>query len=149
MKKDNYDELQMSIRYKTAAQCLGIIFLLTFVNGFVNEEFVWAPPITQSLVIIMITTTYFIVMTTLKGAYISNKEKNPLFTVICFGILAIVSFIGFVGGFSRMGMDYLVKDKMLASSSGTIFMTIFWTVCSLINLYKFLKNRNMKEDCLY
>ena len=97
----------------------------------------------------MITTTYFIVMTTLKGAYISNKEKNPLFTVICFGILAIVSFIGFVGGFSRMGMDYLVKDKMLTSSSGTIFMTIFWTVCSLINLYKFLKNRNMKEDCLY
>ena len=87
-----FDELQMSIRYKTAAQCLGIIFLLTFVNGFVNEEFVWAPPITQSLVIIMITTTYFIVMTTLKGAYISNKEKNPLFTVICFGILAIVSF---------------------------------------------------------
>ena len=38
MKKDNYDELQMSIRYKTAAQCLGIIFLLTFVNGFVNED---------------------------------------------------------------------------------------------------------------
>ena len=149
MKQDNYDELQMSIRYKTAAQCLGIIFLLTFVNGFVNEEFVWAPPIIQSLVIIMITTSYFIVMTTLKGAYISNKEKNPLFTVICFGILAIVSFIGFVGGFSRMGMDYLVKDKMLTSSSGTIFMTIFWTVCSLINLYKFLKNRNMKEDCLY
>ena len=146
MKQDNYDELQMSIRYKTAAQCLGIIFLLTFVNGFVNEEFVWAPPITQSLVIIMITTTYFIVMTTLKGAYISNKEKNPLFTLICFGVLAIVSYIAFVGGFSRTGMDYLIKDKMLTSSSGTIFMSIFWTVCLIINLYKFIKNRDMKDE---
>ena len=146
MKQDNYDELQMSIRYKTAAQCLGIILLLTLINGFVNEEFVWAPPIIQSLVIIMITTSYFIVMTTLKGAYISNKEKNPLFTLICFGVLAIVFYIAFVGGFSRTGMDYLIKDKMLTSSSGTIFMSIFWTVCLIINLYKFIKNRDMKDE---
>ena len=146
MKKKNYDELQLSIRYKTAAQCLGIIFALTFANGFINEQFLWAPPATQSLVIITFTTLYFIIVTTLKGAYISNREKNPLSTALWFAVLAIVSFVGFVGGFSKLGTEYIIKDNMLTSSSATLIMTILWSIASLANLYKFFKNRNIREE---
>lgn len=49
MKKKNFDELQLKVRYKTETQCLGIIFVLTFVNGFINETFIWAMPSTQAL----------------------------------------------------------------------------------------------------
>ena len=146
MKKSNYDELQLKVRYKIAAQCLGIIFVLTFVNGFINEAFVWAMPSTQALVIILFTTIYFIIVTTLKGAYISNKEKNPLVTIISFAIIAIVSLLGFVGGFSRIGLEYILKDNMLTSSSATLIMAIFWSIASLVNLYKYLKSRNVIDE---
>lgn len=146
MIKENFDELQLKTRYKIASQCLGILLFLTIANGFINEKFVWALPSTQALVLVMITTSYFIIMTTLKDAYISNKEKNPMMTVIYFGIIAIVSFIVFLGGFSRVGMEYIAKDNMLTSSSGTLFMGLFWSVCSLTNLYKFLKNRNARDE---
>ncbi len=146
MSKKNYDEMQLTIRYKTATHCLGIILALTFANGFINEKFVWAPPSTQSLVIIMFTTMYFIIVTTLKGAYISNKEKNSLFTVVVFAIIAVISFVGFVGGFNEIGIEYILKDNMLTSSSATLFMTVFWSISSLANLYKFLKNRNVIDE---
>ncbi len=146
MKKKNYDELQLSVRYKTAAQCLGIIIVLTFVNGLINESYVWAAPFTQSLIIIMLTTLYFIILTTLKGAYISNKEKNPMVTVIVFAITAIVNIIFFIMGFNSEGMSFLIKDNMLTELSSTVFLAIFWSVSSLVNLYKFLKNRSVKDE---
>ncbi len=146
MSKENYDEMQLIIRYKISTHCLGIVSVLILVNGLINEEVVWASPSTQSLVIIMIPTLYFIIVTTLKGAYISNKQKNQLFTGVSLGIIGFSSFMAFVIGFNRIGIEYIFKDNMLTHSSSTIFMTVFFSIGSIINLYKFFKNGNVIDD---
>ena len=74
------------------------------------------------------------------------ERKNPLFTIISFAVIAIVSLIGFIGGFSRIGLEYILKDNMLTSSSFTLFMAIFWSAASLVNLYKYLKSRNVIDE---
>ncbi len=146
MSKENYDEMQLIIRYKISTHCLGIVSVLILLNGLINEEVVWASPSTQSLVIIMIPTLYFIIVTTLKGAYISNKQKNQLFTGVSLGIIGFSSFMTFVIGFNRIGIEYIFKDNMLTHSSSTIFMTVFFSIGSIINLYKFFKNGNVIDD---
>jgi len=144
--KNDLDELQVSIRTKIASQSLGIIMIMTLINGIVNEKFVWATPTTQSYIIVMITISYFTIMTTLKGAHMSDKDKNSIFIVIFSGILVIISIYSLVHNFSRFGMGYIVKDNMLTDSSIGVCMSILWTSWSLINLYKFIKNRKLKDE---
>ncbi len=146
MMKANYDEYQLAIRYRVSTQAFIIICALTFVNGIVNDYYIWATFVTQSLVLIMIPVLYCIIVMTLKGAYISNNDKNPFITIGCFIFLAIIGYYGFVSGYLREGMEFIIKDNMLNADSQTLIMAIFWTIVSVTNLYKYRQNRKQEEE---
>lgn len=94
----------------------------------------------------MIPVLYCIVVLTIKGACISNNDKKPLFTIVCFLLLAILVFYTFISGYSREGIEFIIKDKMLTEDSATLMMAIFWTIVSITNLYKYKQNRKQEEE---
>lgn len=84
----------------------------------------------EMLVLMYIPLTYLTVAMIWKGAYTSKKVKNPNVYIPMFGL--VVLFNWFVIGQSIWsGVFVIVEDGMLATSSGILFTTIFFTLATI------------------
>ncbi|MCG7336671.1 hypothetical protein MHZ95_15500 [Sporosarcina sp. ACRSM] len=130
MKQDRYDEFQIAKRHRLGFQAFFLTIALIVANGIIKMNYIWAEPLMEMLVLMYIPLTYLTAAMIWKGAYTSKKVKNPNVYIPMFGL--VVLFNWFVIGQSIWsGVFVIVEDGMLATSSGILFTTIFFTLATI------------------
>ncbi len=142
----DFDEYQMSIRYKAIAQCFCMTLILVIINGFVGQYYVWAPSMIQALILITIPTIYFITVTTFKSSYLSNRDKNPKVLIILFLIIGCMNMVTVISGIISLGFEYYLKDGMLTDNFGPIILTIFFIYTAICVAIKYIKDKSIDKN---
>ncbi len=145
-KNNDFDEYQMSIRYKVMTRCFFILMLLVVVNGFINEYYIWAPTSIQALVLAYIPTIYFMTVTTFKGSYLSYREKSPIFAIIIFLIAGMMNLLPAILGYIDFGITYYFENGMLTNNFNAILLATFFIYSSICLYVKFKKDN--KEEII-
>lgn len=96
MNNENFDEYQIMTRQKVAFQTLMLTLALIFLNGLIKEQYIWASPMIESLILICIPTMYFTTVSLFKNAYLSMKEKNANSRIVIFGLMGSFSLVLFL-----------------------------------------------------
>ncbi len=149
MNKQNYDEYQLSIRYKVSFQALMLTFILFLVNATVlsgfQDGYMWASLLVQTVLIICVVMIFFVTATTLKGAYISNKVKKPVYeSVYFFGLSVLFAFAAFSNSFFSQGIEgVFIKDGMLTDRAAPLAMCCVFAYFGALNLWAV--NRDKKQ----
>lgn len=130
MKQDRYDEFQIAKRHRLGFQAFFLTIALIVANGIIKMNYIWAEPLMEMLVLMYIPLTYLTAAMIWKGAYTSKKVKNPNVYIPMFGL--VVLFNWFVIGQSIWsGVFVLVEDGKLATGSGILFTTVFFTLTTI------------------
>lgn len=148
MKKEHFDEYQVGKRHKIEAQSLIVMIALVFINGQVSKNYMWADPDVQSYFIMMIPIIYFVTLAIFKNAYLSNRTKYPVFTVILFlGFGALMAKKPIIG-FSEMGIGYFIENMKLTEGSVELLLSVVFMHTGTMLLIKCLieKVKELKEQ---
>ncbi len=157
MDKQNYDEYQLSVRYKVSFQALMLTFALFLVNATIltgfQDGYMWASPLVQTVLIICVVTIFFVTATTLKGAYLSNKVKKPIYESIYFfglsALFAITTFsnvISFSNGFSQDVAGAFIKDGMLTDRIAPFAMCVVFMYFGVLNLWAVKREKRQTKQ---
>ncbi len=146
MFKNQFDEYQLSIRYKVAGISLGLTFILMFINAvYVESVHVWAPPTVQALAIITIVTAFFITVTTFKNAYIAIEPRSARNNLLAFLFAGIITLLPILSHISKDGFDYFYYNNAITSSSGIVFLSIYNFYAAFITAIKISLNKLTKD----
>ncbi len=138
MKSNKYDEYQLQIRYKTSTHCFIMTLFLIFLSAIINERHIWAEPTAEAIVICFIPLTYFITITTIKGAYNSFSHKRQGFDVIFFACFALLWIFQL---FTYKTSLVLIENARLTNDIAKLLSPAFFAYITIINLIKFLKDK--------
>ncbi len=123
MTENNYDEYQLSVRYKTASVSLALTFVLLFINSFIADYYVWGESVVQVVVIMSIVFGYYLTVTISKGAFLCLDGSYRKMMFIYFGI-ALLNVVVVITGCILDGVDHFVSNGILDHSSCNLFMGI-------------------------
>ena len=143
---DNYyDEYQMINRQKIAFTTFTITLILVFLNGVIANMYEWAAPLIQAMVILMLSTGYFVTCAIFKNAYLSQKVKKSYINVFSFAILGILNAVISFSSLSRLGRAYLIHDGKLGDGIMPLLLGIYFLYLSAIALIKAILERRKYE----
>ena len=146
MENNYYDEYQMINRQKIAFRTFLITLILVFLNGIIAEMYVWAAPIIQAMIILVLATGYFTTCAIFKNAYLNRKVKNPYVNVFLFAILGISNAVVSFSSLSRLGRAYLIHDGKLGDGIMPLILGVFFLYISVITLIKVISERRQNDD---
>lgn len=142
VKRSNYDEYQLFVRYKYGYYGIFLMIGLMLINQFIVAQHVWASTIIQTLVIIYIVATYLITMYVFKNAYISQNERSPFVVIGSIGVL----------GFANLAYTILWRPNLplyqnnyLQDNAAPLLSGIFFLYVSLILLVQYIINQKKEE----
>lgn len=124
MTTKRYDEFQLATRHKIAFQTMIFMFFIIMMNGYVKHIYgVWAEPMLEMLLMVIIPAMYFTFMSIAKNAYLSEKDDSTLF-IVAMGIAVLLLLATVISNLTS-GMFRLVEDGQLTSQAGTLCMLLF------------------------
>ncbi len=121
MIENNYDEYQLSVRYKTASISLALTFILLFINSFITDYYVWGESVVQVVVVMSIVFGYYLTVTISKGAFLSLDGSYRKMMFIYFGI-ALLNIIVVIMGCILDGIEHFISNGILDHSSCNVFI---------------------------
>ncbi len=146
MKKQFFDEYQMSIRNKLYYRTLIILLFTVIVNGVFSQIFGhWADALTQTIVIIYLPLGYFITFAILNDVYYSkseSKKSKDLFMYSSLLLGALNSFTTF-SALTDIGIEHFIKDGWADTTIVMPLVSIYWLILGFTLLFKKL---NEKKD---
>lgn len=144
MKTARYDEFQLANRHRIAFQTLIITFLMIMINGYVKFFYgVWAEPMLEMLVMIIIPVMYFTIMSTAKNAYLGQKDQPTTF-IVAMGIAATFSGISVIS-YITSGMFALVEGGQLTNQVGNLLLFLFTGGTAVAQITRRMINKRMLE----
>lgn len=144
MKATQYDEFQLANRHRIAFQTLVITFLMIMINGYVKSFYaVWAEPMLEMLVMILIPVMYFTIMSIAKNAYFRQKDQ-PVFFIVGMAIATIL-FAATVISNITSGMFILVENGQLTHQVGSLLMLLFAASTTVAQITRRIINKRMLE----
>ena len=146
MNDNNYDEYQVINRHKIAFRAFIITLVLVFLNGMISNTYDWAAPIIQAMIILMLSTGYFVTCAIFKNAYLSIKVKKPYVGVFSFAILGILNAALSFNSLARLGRAYLIHDGKLGDGIMPLLLGIYFLYLSAITLIKVILERRQNKD---
>ncbi len=137
-----FDERQILMRYKSGMQAYFFCIVLVGANAIAAVSgYTYANPGLQAILIIMLSSIFFQVMCTVKGAYIGKDVKKPM-TVIAPSVIAGAVFLYFaISRIIKHGEIYLVMDGELAPGVVVLAFGISEGLIGVTNLIMHFKNK--------
>lgn len=119
MREARWDEYQLQKRRQYGSQALYITFALILINGIIKTTYIWAKPMTEAVLLIVIPGVYVGVRAIWNHAYISKKDPYPGFTMFMLGAVAVLNFV-IVGLSIYWGVFEIVEDGKLNEQAGIL-----------------------------
>ncbi len=149
MKKQIFDEYQMSIRNKLYFKTLSILIIAVFINGFYSHFFgEWTDYLTQTMVILYIPLGYFVIFAVLNNVYFSKEEslkrrKSFMYSSLFIGFLNLYTTIS---SLLSIGLEHFIKNGYADSTIVMPITAIYWLSLGFSLLYQNLKSKNDTAD---
>ncbi len=149
MKKQFFDEYQMSIRNKLYFNTLAILLFTVTINGFYSHFFgEWADYLTQTSVILYIPLGYFVTFSALKDVYFTKSEPKKrrntfMYSSLFIGVLNLFTTIS---SLSNLGFEHFIKNGYVNSTILIPITAIYWLSLGFSILYKNIKSKNDALD---
>ncbi len=129
MKKNDFDEYQISIQKQLCLQTLIVTLVSVMANGIISNFYTWASPITQASIIIFLAAAYFSVVAIIKGVYFTNNQRNTKLYTIIFFVASMLHFVPCIIILTTVGItfyieSYVLKEGILSPIAGIYFMLI-------------------------
>ncbi len=141
MKQNNFDEYQLMKRYRVSFQTLILLLIMVFINGMVSDHYMWATPIVQAMIIVSVSTAYFVSVCLFKDAYIGNHTRNKAAGLVLFFVLGAANtatslYANWHTGYVENGA---LQNDVVSLILGILFL--YLSLAGLLSLYV-LKKRS-------
>ncbi len=150
MKQENYfDEYELKIRNKIMSQTLSIVYILIVINMVICEFYRedWAPVTTQCIIILFLSTTFFITMATVKNVYITRKVSyNSKGMGILYLVAGAMNLFAFISRLSTYGVEGFINDGKLTDETTMVFTMIYFIYSGLLITIFGIVRKNKSTD---
>ncbi|MBQ2671267.1 MAG: hypothetical protein IJG00_00405 [Clostridia bacterium] len=146
MKKQIFDERQISIQRKYGANAFFMLLFIMVINAFFKYFYDcnYASPINEFAIIMFIPLTYFSVATILTSSYTSFSNNKKLSRAGLFDLL--LCFIFCVGYFSYYnGFSEVVQNGMHSDWFAFPVLIIYFFILIVSHIIRFLKDKKQKD----
>ena len=147
--QNKFDEMQLLNRYKIAYQTLFVSLGLVFLNGLISERITWATPAIQSMIILVITMSYFVTFAVFKDAYIlgGNKSLKSTFLFnLVFAIIFVALIVYHEVSDRSSGLSYYFENGVISNSFCMPILAIFDVYTTIILGIKILIERKKNAE---
>lgn len=140
MGKMKYDEFQLAKRHKIAYQTLILLFAVVWLNGYVKSIYgVWAEPILESLVLMVVPGLYFAGASIWKNAYLRMHEKPTLILLLTGFTMGIGLLV--IGGSVMSGTFHIIENGQLDGDIGLVLICLLFTTMFVLLLMRRMIDR--------
>ncbi len=144
MKKQIFDEYQMSIRNKLYFKTQLVLIFTVVINGYCSHFFgEWADYLTQTCVILYIALGYFVIFAILNDVYFTKVEpqkrrKTFMYASLFIGILNLYTTIS---ALYSIGLEHFIENGYAHSTILMPLTAIYWLSLGVSILYKNIKTK--------
>ncbi len=119
-----YDECQRVVRNKYAYSTLIMVFVFVLLESLISAYFIWAEPITRTMVVLCVPYIYYITNLANQSAlmsFVSKKNFTSLWLLFIFDILLTVWIIRDI---YLEGFNGIIKDGIFQNNVGILIYCI-------------------------
>ncbi len=144
MKKQFFDEYQMSIRNKLYFKTLTLLIFAVLINGiyshFVGE---WADYLTQTMIILYIPLGYFVTFAVLNNVYFSKEDTKFNKTAFMYSsiFIGVLNLFTTVSALTSLGIEHFIKNGYVDSTILMPITALYWLCVGISAFYKNTKNK--------
>ncbi len=120
------DERQLQIRYKLCTQCLWLTIAAIIINACVKNIHVWATPMVEAVVLIMIPAAYYGVAGAIKGiTFTKDYKKDMLFNKLYYFSAGLIIFAEIMHP-NRFTASRYIENGMVSDDGGMLIQGLFF-----------------------
>lgn len=137
-----YDERQAQARANAAKLALEVLAALMLLNGFVREawQFAWAGPFLETVVLLLIAGTVYVLRCVWTDAYFALREKPKTWGRIFVAMLVVNAALGIM-----VILDgELVEDGLLTFPAANLLIAVMFA--SLLITMALKRRRDAREE---
>ena len=142
--KEQYDEMQLQWRQKIALQTLLLTLLLIFVNGVAKTFYLWAEPMTETVVLLCVPTLFFTRRTIEKDAFLNMQEKAGR-AIAGFGIVCVFGVIIIIQSVLSNTFSIVENGALSVKAAFPILILTYLCILAAIGIREWKKRRENKE----
>ena len=141
---DALDERQKRIRWKVGFQSNILLMLLVLANGMVSQYHPWAEPAAGALVIIFLSTSYFVGVTIWREAYQVENRKTARWMKV-YLVLGLIN-LGTVAAAGWRGSWHPVENGLLTTDLTPLVLGVFFLFLSLMWWIRTAHSRRLERE---
>lgn len=139
-----YDERQLQWRQKVALQTLLLTLLLIFINGVVKTFYIWAEPMTETVVLLCVPMLFFTIRAVEKDAFFQMRAKAGR-AIAGFGVVCVFGIIVIVQSVLSNTFSIVENGALSVKAAFPILILTYLCILTAIGIREWKKRRENRE----
>ena len=139
-----YDERPLQWRQKIALQTLLLTLLLIFINGVVKTFYIWAEPMTETVVLLCVPTLFFTIRAVEKDAFLQMRAKAGR-AIAGFGVVCVFGIIVIVQSILSNTFSIVENGALSVKAAFPILILTYLCILTAIGIREWKKRRENRE----